>query len=112
VSDRADGFERVTDDSFAIGELRAARLADGTAVCIGNADGQFFAVHDECPHAAFPLSSGTLLPGGRLECGWHGAQFDCRTGNVLEGPAEEPLVRYAVRVESGGVWVRAGSTIA
>jgi len=100
-------FERVTDATIAPGELRATRLADGTPVCVGNADGQLFAVRDECPHSAFPLSNGTLLPGARLECSWHGAQFDCRTGDVLEGPADEPLTRYAVRTDSGGVFVSA-----
>jgi 3-phenylpropionate/trans-cinnamate dioxygenase ferredoxin subunit len=100
-------FERVTDDTIGPGELRAAHLADGTPVCVGNADGHLFAVRDECPHSAFPLSNGTLLPGARLECGWHGAQFDCRTGAVLEGPADEPLVRYDVRSDAGGIFVSA-----
>jgi 3-phenylpropionate/trans-cinnamate dioxygenase ferredoxin component len=99
-------FERVTEDTPAAGELRAARLADGTPLCVGNADGQLFAVRDECPHASFPLSNGQLMPGARLECGWHGAQFDCRTGAVLEGPAEDSLVRYEVREMDGTVWVR------
>ena len=99
-------FERVTDDSLAAGELRAAHLSDGTPLCLGNADGQLFAVRDECPHSAFPLSNGTLLLGARLECGWHGAQFDCRTGAVLEGPADDPLVRYEVRATDGSIFVR------
>jgi 3-phenylpropionate/trans-cinnamate dioxygenase ferredoxin subunit len=102
-------FERVLDSVIAEGELRAVHLADGTPVCVGNADGQLFAVRDECPHSAFPLSNGTLLPGARLECGWHGAQFDCRTGAVLEGPADEPLVRYEVRSDAGGVFVSAAA---
>jgi nitrite reductase/ring-hydroxylating ferredoxin subunit len=100
-------FERVTDDTLTSGELRAARLADGTPLCVGNAEGQLFAVRDECPHSAFPLSNGQLLPGALLECGWHGAQFDCRTGGVLRGPADDPLVRYEVRADQGAVWVRA-----
>lgn len=100
-------FERVTDDTLVDGELRAARLADGTPLCVGNAGGLLFAVRDECPHAGFPLSNGQLLPGARLECGWHGAQFDCRTGAVLEGPAEDPLALYDVRAVDGSVLVRA-----
>ena len=83
------GFERVTDDMLAR-ELRAANR-DGTPICVGNADGPF-AVRDECPHSGFPLSNGTLLPAAASECGWHGAQFDCRTGAVLEGPADDPLI--------------------
>ena len=102
----AAGFERVTDDTLATGELRAAHLAGGTALCVGNADGRFFAVRDECPHSAFPLSRGQLLPGARLECGWHGAQFDCRTGAVLEGPANDRLVLYDIHAADGGIWVR------
>ncbi len=100
------GFERVTDDTLATGELRATRLPNGTPLCVGNADGQLFAVRDECPHSGFPLSNGTLLAGGRLECGWHGAQFDCRTGAVLEGPADDPLERHEVRIAEHGIWVR------
>ena len=100
-------FQRVTDATIAPGELRATRLADGTPVCVGNADGQLFAVRDACPHSAFPLSNGMLLPGARLECGWHGAQFDCRTGAVLEGPADEPLIRYEVRSDDSGIFVSA-----
>lgn len=98
-------FQRVADDGLASGELRAVRLANGTPVCVGNADGLLFAVRDECPHSAFPLSQGQLLPGAKLECGWHGAQFDCRTGAVLEGPADEPLVKYEVQAKDGGIWV-------
>ena len=106
MSDVEAGFERVADATLTVGELRAARLANGTPLCIGNSDGQYFAVRDECPHSAFPLSNGTLLAGGVLECGWHGAHFDCRTGAVLEGPADDPLVRFDVRAENGGVFVR------
>ena len=33
-----------------------------------------------CTHAEFLLSDGTLRNDGTLECAWHGARFDCRTG--------------------------------
>lgn len=102
-------FERVAGGAPAEGELRAARLADGTPVCLGNANGVLFAVRDECPHSAFPLSQGALLPGARLECGWHGAQFDCATGAVLEGPATDPLVKFDIRASDGAIWVRPGA---
>jgi len=105
------GFARVTDDTIAVGELRAARLPNGDPVCVGNADGHLFAVFDSCPHSAFPLSKGTLLPGAKLECGWHGAQFDCNTGAVLQGPADDPLVRYEVRATDGSIFVRTEATI-
>jgi 3-phenylpropionate/trans-cinnamate dioxygenase ferredoxin subunit len=101
-----DGFERVSDATVAPGELRAASLSDGTALCVGNAGGELFAVQNECTHSAFPLSEGSLLPGGVIQCAWHGARFDCRTGAALQEPAFEALERFEVRVTDGGVWVR------
>jgi 3-phenylpropionate/trans-cinnamate dioxygenase ferredoxin subunit len=52
------------------------------------------------------MSEGTLLSNGRIECAWHGAQFDCRTGAPKHYPAEEPLPVYDVKVEDGAIWVR------
>ena len=101
------GFVRLQGaDRIAPGELRAVKLADGTRLCVGNSLGEWFAAIDACPHNAFPLSDGVLLSDGTLECGWHGARFDCRTGAVLQGPATDPLTCWTVRVAEDGVWVR------
>ena len=100
-------FEHVGGiDQLASGELRAVTLADGTKLCVGNFDGSWFVAPDACPHSAFPLSQGTLLADGTLECGWHGARFDCRSGAVVRGPATQPLSCWAVRVAGNGVWIR------
>jgi nitrite reductase/ring-hydroxylating ferredoxin subunit len=76
-------------------------------VCLFNHRGTIGAVQDECTHAAFSLSDGTLLSDGRIECAWHGAQFDCRSGAVMRGPATDPLFRYDVDVRDGFVCIRA-----
>jgi 3-phenylpropionate/trans-cinnamate dioxygenase ferredoxin subunit len=101
-----DGYERVSAADLEPGELRMTALADGTALCLGNSGGELFAVQNACTHSAFPLSEGRLLPGGVIQCAWHGAQFDCRTGAALHEPAFEPLERFEVRVSAGGVWAR------
>jgi nitrite reductase/ring-hydroxylating ferredoxin subunit len=44
-----------------------------------------------------------------IECALHGAQFDVRTGRVLEAPATDDLGLYEVRVQDGEVWVRTPS---
>lgn len=88
------------------GAVRQAMHPNGTALCVGRHKGVAFAVKDSCPHAEFPLSEGTLYANGELECCWHGARFDCRTGAVLRGPAKDALVRYEVEERDGGIWVR------
>lgn len=95
-----------TAADVAEGQVVQAKHANGTALCVGRHQGALFAVKDSCPHAEFPLSEGTLYPNGELECCWHGARFDCRTGAVLRGPAEDALVRYDVEERDGGIWVR------
>jgi nitrite reductase/ring-hydroxylating ferredoxin subunit len=102
-----DEFERVDGVAqLAPGDLRAVTLADGTRLCVGNSNGTWFATPDACPHKAFLLSDGTLLADGTLECGWHGARFDCRSGAVVRGPATTPLTCWTLRVAQDGVWVR------
>ena len=79
--------------------------ASGERVCLVRWNGEVYAVSDNCTHQGFPMSDGTLLPNGTIECAWHGAMFDCRTGAALHLPAEEPLSAYEVRVEGNGVYV-------
>jgi 3-phenylpropionate/trans-cinnamate dioxygenase ferredoxin subunit len=57
------------------------------------------ALLDNCSHQNFPLSSGAILPDGSIECAWHGARFDARTGAVLGLPAVEPIPTYDVAVD-------------
>jgi nitrite reductase/ring-hydroxylating ferredoxin subunit len=87
------------------GELLGVTLPDGTAVCLYNRDGEIGAVGDVCTHAEFAMSDGVLRPDGTIECVWHGARFDCRTGAVRRHPATDPLPVYEVRVEQGRVLV-------
>ncbi len=96
----------LTAADVAAGSVMQATHPNGTALCVGRHEQTLFVVKDSCPHAEFPLSEGTLYPTGELECCWHGARFDCRTGAVLRGPAEDPLVRYEVEERDGGIWVR------
>jgi 3-phenylpropionate/trans-cinnamate dioxygenase ferredoxin subunit len=109
VTTATDGFVRLAGlepDDVAEGQLVPAALPNGTALCIGRFRGTLFAAKDSCPHAEFPLSEGTLYPDGEVECCWHGARFDCRTGAVRRGPAEEGWVRFEIEERDGGVWVR------
>ncbi len=104
-----DGFVRLARLSaadVAEGQLVQGVLPNGTNLVIGRHQGGLFAAKDSCPHSEFPLSEGTLYPDGEVECCWHGARFDCRTGAVRRGPADEPWVRFEIEERDGGLWVR------
>jgi nitrite reductase/ring-hydroxylating ferredoxin subunit len=81
-------------------------LADGEQVCVVRVGGTVHAMQDRCSHADFPMSDGEMVDDHVIECPLHGAQFDVRDGQVLEAPADEPLVTYEVRVDQGVVWLR------
>lgn len=87
------------------GALLGVRRANGDEICLFNYRGVIGAVGNVCTHAEFLLSEGTLRNDGSLECVWHGARFDCRSGRVCRGPAEDPVPVYAVRIEDGRVLV-------
>lgn len=77
---------------------------DEVAICVALTCGAVFAVHDECTHAAVPLTEGEI-DGCAIECWMHGSRFDLRTGAVLNLPATEPVATYPVRVDAGWVYV-------
>ena len=92
-------------DDLPDGAMRAVTRSDGAEVSLFNFEGAIGAVSNICTHAAFLISDGTLRPDGTLECAWHGARFDCRTGQVCRGPADEALPVFPVRIESDRVLV-------
>jgi 3-phenylpropionate/trans-cinnamate dioxygenase ferredoxin subunit len=90
------------------GSLLAVVTPSGERICLVNRDGEVSAIGDVCPHQAFPISAGQLLDDGTVECVWHGARFDCRSGALRQGPATDDLPAYEVRVEGDDVYVNAG----
>jgi 3-phenylpropionate/trans-cinnamate dioxygenase ferredoxin subunit len=92
-------------DDVPEGGVLGAEGPDGRAICLVRFRGQVTAFADECPHQAFPLSAGEVHADGTLECVWHGARFDCLTGEVVREPATDALTAYPVRVERGRVLV-------
>ena len=92
-------------DEMPEGALLACVLPDGAPVCLVNDRGTIGALGNRCTHAEFLMSDGMLHADGTIECIWHGARFDCRTGAVRRHPATDPLPVYPVRVEGGRILV-------
>ena len=87
------------------GKLLQRVRSAGDAICLVRQNGQISAVSDICTHQHFSMSQGDLLPDGTIECAWHGARFDCRTGEVKQVPAISPLPVFQVRLQGDSVLV-------
>jgi cytochrome b6-f complex iron-sulfur subunit len=94
-----------------VGEVQAgtvSELAVGSLVvvgsepvCIGRDTAGVYAMTLTCTHAGCDIGQqGTVSP-QRLFCGCHGSEFDAN-GNVIRGPATQPLDHFAVSVDASG----------
>jgi nitrite reductase/ring-hydroxylating ferredoxin subunit len=88
---------------IASGEMRVVDIA-GTKVNIASVDGHLHAFDDTCTHRACSLAKGKL-DGTTVTCPCHGSQFDVTTGEVLRGPAQQPVRSRLVQIESGSLLV-------
>ncbi len=78
---------------------------NGKEVLVANIDGEFCAMDDTCTHSGSSLSEGSL-EGCVVTCGWHKAEFDCKTGKLVKFPAKiNDLASYNVTEESDNVFV-------
>jgi nitrite reductase/ring-hydroxylating ferredoxin subunit len=84
------------------GSCRRLSLPNGDELAVYNVNGEFYATENFCPHRGAPLTDG-LMTGHVVECGWHGWQFDVRTGECLT--VTDTLRTFRVRVEEGMVLV-------
>jgi nitrite reductase/ring-hydroxylating ferredoxin subunit len=90
------------------------------ALAVGLSGGEPFAVSNRCRHLFAPLGNGRVDEDGCLECPWHGALFDVRTGKMTRGPqgAFKPLAgvvkgslgarslkTYPTSVRDGAIWL-------
>jgi 3-phenylpropionate/trans-cinnamate dioxygenase ferredoxin subunit len=104
TAEQADGFQFVCTVDEVAPETALAVEVDGTDVAVVHSDGQFFAVVDQCSHAAVPLSEGDVGD-CEIECYLHGSRFDLRTGAALGLPATAPVTVYPVEVRDDEVYV-------
>jgi nitrite reductase/ring-hydroxylating ferredoxin subunit/uncharacterized membrane protein len=86
-------------DELEVDQMKLLHVG-GRRVVLSRREDGYVAFDDRCPHRGGSLAGGVMI-GGLVQCPWHGSQFDCRTGAVAAGPAEDPIATYPV-TESGG----------
>ena len=79
------------------GQMRAFDV-HGSRVAVANVGGEFHAFDDTCTHMGCSLAEGDLEE-TTVICPCHGSEFDVRSGEVLQGPAREPVEAYETRVQ-------------
>jgi nitrite reductase/ring-hydroxylating ferredoxin subunit len=77
---------------------------NGLPVLICRVGDEVVACDALCIHESEPLAQGRLRD-HILTCIYHEAQFDVRTGMVVQGPAARPLRTFAVCVLKDDVFV-------
>lgn len=97
------------------------REVKGRQIGIFNIDGDFYALHNRCPHQGAELCRGRLThlvqaetpekirtsrDGEFLKCPWHGWEFDVRTGQSWCDPNSMYVRQFGVKVEDGETLVK------
>ena len=78
--------------------------ADGHSIGLFNVEGTFYAIDNTCTHRGGPLGEGALSR-DTVECPWHGAHFNVKTGAVTNPPAWADVRSFAVKIEGNDVLV-------
>ena len=106
------------------GQMKAFTVEGEKIVVYNLADG-FFATQASCTHVFAPLARGKIIEGRMVQCPFHRARFDIRTGEVVEWAnfppgiqvlnivrGEKALKTYKVSVKDGEVRVKIESASA
>jgi 3-phenylpropionate/trans-cinnamate dioxygenase ferredoxin subunit len=84
---------------------------DGARVCVVHIGDSWYAIGDECSHADYSLSEGTVWADEcEIECPKHGSTFSLETGEPQTLPATAPVPVFTVRVEDDDVLLTKSST--
>ena len=78
--------------------------ADSHSIALFNVEGTFYAIDNKCTHRGGPLGEGELT-GDTVECPWHGAHFNVKTGAVTSPPAPAGVRSFPVKIEGNDVLV-------
>jgi len=77
----------------------ARTICDEPVLMFRREDGSVAAISDRCPHRFAPLHRGKLLPGDRIQCHYHGMEFD-GSGACVHNPHGDGRIPKMAQVRS------------
>lgn len=86
-------------DQLEVDQMKLVHVGDRRIV-LARLDDGYAAFDDRCTHRGGSLAGGVVMC-GKVQCPWHGSQFDCRSGQVRAGPADTPIGTYRVEEANG-----------
>ena len=94
-----------SSEEIAEGSAKAFDVS-GEEIAVARSGGKLYAFGDICTHRGCNLSMGEI-EGTEVVCDCHGSTFSMETGEVIEGPATQPVGTYPVREANGAIEIEA-----
>ncbi len=101
-------------DDVGEGKVIGRKILGERVALYRKADGQIAAVEDRCPHRHAPLSLGRVVGGDRLQCIYHGLEYDA-TGACANNPhppgnlpSRAKIKSYTVVEKHKAMWIWMG----
>lgn len=86
-------------DELGEGQLLGRKILGEPVVVFRKADGSLAAVEDRCPHRHAPLSLGRIVAGDRIQCIYHGLEYDA-SGACTKNPHPPGNIPSRARIKS------------
>jgi phenylpropionate dioxygenase-like ring-hydroxylating dioxygenase large terminal subunit len=101
-------------DDLVDGQLLSRTILKEPVVLFRKSDGHVAALQDRCPHRFAPLHMGKIVDGDRVQCPYHGLEFDSSGACVLNPhgtkniPPRARVRSYPVTEKHKAIWIWMG----
>jgi phenylpropionate dioxygenase-like ring-hydroxylating dioxygenase large terminal subunit len=98
-------------DDLADGQLLSRTILKEPIVLFRKSDGNVAALQDRCPHRFAPLHMGKIVNGDRVQCAYHGLEFNSSGACVLNPhgtkniPPRARVRSYPVTEKHKAIWI-------
>jgi cytochrome b6-f complex iron-sulfur subunit len=97
----AEAFGTVSAGAVAELSVGTLKAIDNAPAYVGRDAGGIYAMSSTCTHEGCDMIADGSVSAAGVHCGCHGSRFDA-TGNVVLGPATEPLAHFEVTLDAMG----------